>query len=103
MPVTITFHRLSEKQPSHGEDIIWLQSRGSFGYTGFEPRQIVVEYSWQLLEGGEYNGTSCCYESPEDFPPDEAKLVILLDGNVAQAGDLWCSVDDYWKCLGEEE
>ncbi len=46
MPITISFHKLSEKKPKHQEDIIWLQQTSSFGYTGFDPRNIQAEYQW---------------------------------------------------------
>ena len=44
MPVTITFHKVSEKKPEHGQSIIWLQDTTSFGYQGFNPREVDVEY-----------------------------------------------------------
>ena len=99
MPVTIKFYNVSEKKPKHGEDIIWLRRQGSFGYYGYDPRQITVEYQWDILEDGEYNGTSCCYESESDFTSDEATLVILFDGQQVDEDDLWISVEDYWKCF----
>ena len=99
MPVTIRFYKVSEKKPKHGEDIIWLRHAGSFGYYGYDPRQITVEYQWDILEDGEYNGTSCCYESQDDFKPDEANLVILFDGQQATEDDLWIGVEEYWKCF----
>ena len=46
MPVTITFHKVSEKKPEHGQSIIWLQNTSSFGYQGFNPREVDVEYQW---------------------------------------------------------
>ena len=46
MPVAITFHKVSEKKPEHGQSIIWLQNTTSFGYQGFNPREVDVEYQW---------------------------------------------------------
>lgn len=57
MSVSITFYRVSEKMPEHGQDVIWLQPTSSFGYDGYVPRQIQIEYQWTLLdEGGDYSG-----------------------------------------------
>jgi hypothetical protein len=97
MPVTIKFYIIVEKKPEHNQDIIWLKGVSSFEYSGYTLRQVTAEYSWELLEDGEYNGTSCCYEAPDDFKEGEANIVIMLDGHIATDEDLWVSVEEYWE------
>lgn len=94
MSVTITFYTVAEKRPEHGQEIIWLRKTSSFGYDGFYPRHIVVEYSW---DDGE--GCSCGY-SPEDGDTLEGfNLRVLFDGEYAEESDLWLDVEEYWKCF----
>lgn len=104
MPVTITFHKISEKKPKHMEDIIWLRNTSSFGNSGFEPREIQAEYQWTSLdENGWEDGLSFTYEEGDDeilFEEHEnMRLDILFDGYIVKDDTLWISQDDFWKCF----
>lgn len=102
MPATFNFYKLSEKKPNHNESIIWLKPCGPFDYSGFDPMEVCVEYSWIYIdENGEDTGEQCIFESLEDFSEDEARLMILADGWEMMDNHLWCSVEDYWKSLDE--
>lgn len=102
MPVTITFYKISENTPQHGQEIIFFRETGSFDYSGYALRQCCVEYQWNLLEHGLYNGTSVVYESEDDYTPEEAELVILFDGQETTPDSLWIDVEDYWQCFDRE-
>mgnify|MGYP003345377661 CR=1 FL=1 len=101
MPVTITFNKTSEKKPENQESIIWLRTTSSFGYQGFEPREVDVEYQWtELDEDGYETGNSYTFESNEDFSNNEKmRLDLLFDGYIAAPNDLWVSQEDFWKCF----
>lgn len=114
MPVTITFYSIKEKQPHHGEDIIWLSKTSSYGYDGFEPRDIQAEYSWECVDKhGCSNGTSACFDPDTEsgyklgeivkIQGNLWKLQVLFDGWVADGNDLWIGVEDYWKYFEEVE
>jgi hypothetical protein len=112
MPVTITFHKVSEKKPEHQQSIIWLKTTYSFGYQGFEPREIQADYVWENVdEDGRINGCAACFDpetedvnDPEQIINGERwKLFLLFDGWCAHENDLWVDVDEYWKCFEEEE
>lgn len=107
MSVTITFHRISEKKPEHGEYIIWLRNTSCFDMEGFEPREILTEYQWTSLdEDGSPDGNAYCYDSDEDIKdfddPKSVQLDILFDGYIAQSDFLWISQEDYWKCFNSD-
>ncbi len=97
MSVTITFHEISEKKPRHGQVIIWLRPTESFGYSGFNPTEIEVEYSWEDLdENADPTGDYISYVE-NDKVPMGARLVILFGGIVVSNDSLWISLDEYWK------
>ena len=106
MPVTITFHRISEKKPEHLEDIIWLRNISCFDSVGFEPVSIQAIYQWTVVdEDGYCTGNDFIYEGAYDIKnfdnPDNVQLEILLGGYSASGSDLWISLADYWKCFEE--
>ena len=103
MAIQITFYRISEKKPKHNDEIIWLKPTGSFGYYGFEPREITVEYSWtEVDEKGSETGNQCCYSEEDGEELEGHKLEIIFSGYTADDNDLWCSIDDYWACFDNE-
>ena len=98
MSVTITFHTLKEKKPAHQESIIWLQKSGSFGFTGYNPRERTVTYDWaEVDEKGQHTGNYCCYDGEEEL--DGHRLEYYCSGFHLDEDDLWISVDDYWECF----
>ena len=109
MSVTIKFHTISEKVPAHGQTIIHLRQTSSFGFQGFEPHEVEVEYqATEIDEDGE-TGNAVCW-NPEDFAGREYldefqldgisyRVDMLLDCFRAQPDDLWIGVEEYWKCF----
>lgn len=96
MSVDIHFYTIAERRPKHQEKIIWLSEVNSFHLTGFDPREIEVEYQWTEIDdegyetGGaiSYNG----YDLIGNF-----RLDIMFDGYIVQDKTLWCPVKEYWK------
>ena len=105
MPVTITFHKVSEKKPEHGQSIIWLQNTSSFGYQGFNPREVVVEYQWTeyFLADKVATGNSICYNYGDETPEPENgvfyEISILVGSWELEPNDLWIDVEEYWRCF----
>ena len=100
MSVTITFYTFEEKKPKHQESIIWLRSISSFGFEGFDPTEVDVEYCWfEVDEEGYHTGDQVCYDSEDDSVPDGCKLEVMFDGYVATDDMLWIGVEEYWKCF----
>ena len=104
MPVTITFYKISEKKPKHGQQVIYLRGISSFDMYGYEPRETTAYYTWEEIdEEGEETGNSACYD-PEEFPDikvgetiDEGyKLMIQFDEYIATDDVLWVDYDEYW-------
>lgn len=113
MPVTITFNKIKEKKPKHGQEVIFLEGKSSFGVPYFEPRQTQVEYYWDecVLEDGvlDSTGTSICYNEDDKFKEtyteDEMVYVLkmMVDGITLEDEDLWCDVEDYWNSFEEDK
>lgn len=105
MPVTITFHKVSEKKPEHGQSIIWLQNTSSFGYQGFNPREVDVEYQWTeyFLADKVATGNAICYNHGDETPEPENgvfyEISILAGSWELEPNDLWIDVEEYWKCF----
>jgi hypothetical protein len=105
MPVTITFHKVSEKKPEHGQSIIWLQNTSSFGYQGFNPREVDVEYQWTeyFLADKVSTGTAICYNHGDETPEPENgmfyEISIIAGDQELEPNDLWIDVEEYWKCF----
>lgn len=108
MPVTITFHKVSEKKPEHGQSIIWLQNTSSFGYQGFNPRDVDVEYQWTEYFLADNNnkvatGNAICYNHGDETPEPENgvfyEISILAGEWELGPTDLWIDVEEYWKCF----
>lgn len=114
MSVTITFHTVAEKVPTHGQEIIHLRKTSSFGFDGFEPQQITVEYQLTILDDGEDSGSAVCWDPAfthkygdvftlpcDDGSGDEItyRVDILLDCYHAQPDDLWIDQEEYWACF----
>lgn len=107
--ITIKFHRISEKVPTPGQDIIFLQKTSSFGFDGFEPMQIKAEYQLtELDEDMEDCGSAVCWNKEDKgrkhgdiFTVGECtyRVDILLDAYHAQPDDLWIDVEEYWQCF----
>lgn len=103
MAVQITFYRLSEKKPENYEEIVWLKCNSSFGYEGYEPREITVEYCWfEVDEDGNQTGNQCGYSKEDGDTLEGHELEIIFDSYIAEPDWLWCSVEDYWKALDTE-
>jgi hypothetical protein len=98
MPITITFYKVSERKPKHNESIIWLKNVNQYGFEGFEPVELNVEYSWEEIdENGDYTGGSYVYDQNNPPPPVNCKLIILFKAVIAEDDFLWCPVEEYWK------
>lgn len=99
MPVIMTWNTMSEKNPAHGQSIIWLQVTSAFDSYGFQPRELTVEYQWsEFDEQGYDTGVALCYEEG-DKPLPGHRLVILADGWEMSETDLWMDVNDYYTFL----
>ena len=95
MPVTMTWNLFSEKKPTHGQSVIWLQITSSFDAWGFRPRELTVEYQWsELDEDGYDTGNGAWYEEGDE-PLKGHRLVILADGWEMSETDLWMSIEEY--------
>ena len=69
--ITLNFYTLAEKTPKHNESIIYLDKKYSFDSYGFQPREINVEYSWELVESdGTHCGGSVGYDENDPTPPE---------------------------------
>lgn len=112
MTITLKFYSLEEKVPQDGEEIIYLASVSSFGYSGVHTSQGAVYYSWN--GEGDADGVSFCYSSdcPKesmfkvgdtvDFDGSLFTLEIELDGTTynKKYNDLyWTTPEEYWKSL----
>lgn len=103
MAVQFTFYRISEKKPKHNEDVIWLKSVSSFGYYGFEPKELTATYCWfEVDANGEHNGNECCYSEGDGESLEGHSLAIMFGGYTVEPDWLWCSVDDYWDAFDNE-
>lgn len=100
MAISFRFYTFAEKKPQHMEDIVYLKRYSSFDMIGFEPRECSVEYIWdELDEYGDLTGNSVIFESISDCTPEEAKLLILLEGYPATEGTLWMPLEEYYRLL----
>lgn len=105
MPVTITFHKVSEKKPEHGQSIIWLQNTTSFDYQGFNPREVDVEYQWTeyFLADKVATGTAICYNHGDETPEPENgvfyEISIIAGDQELEPNDLWSDAEEYWRCF----
>ncbi len=99
MSVTLTFYKISEKKPNHGETIIWLEGISSFDAAGFMPREVTAEYNWIGIDlDGEDDGEIIAYNGETEMV--ECRLGILFNEYEAEDDFLWMPVDDYWKAFG---
>ncbi len=96
MPVNLSFNKISEKKPEHGQIVIWLQEISSFGHQGFELREIEVEYQWTEFDEDGDTGNSSGYRIT-DKPEDGWRLDIIFDSWIVEDNFLWCSEDEYWN------
>lgn len=112
MPYTLTFHTFIEKAPAHGDEIVLLRQRTSFGsFYWFHTEEVTVEYCWFEYDGDSQTGVQCCYDPDDPTPPEsedgaEWKLWILADGYIAddprfEKEYLWMSTDEWFKSLPE--
>ncbi len=98
MPVVITFNKISEKKPVHGESIIYLQSFDSFGCSGFEPSECEAEYCWfEIDSDGDDTGCQIVYNDEDTL--EDCELRLIIGEYVAEDNTLWVSKEDYWKCF----
>jgi hypothetical protein len=120
MPYNLTFHTFIENKPEHGQRIIFMRKTNSFGFYGFEPKSVEVEYCWfeyhksygVILQ----TGNQCRYDPGDDEAPEADdgrwwELHIMADGYVVDAARfehdyLWIDEDEYYRSLpyiNEEE
>lgn len=100
MPVTFTFHKISEKKPEHRQEIVWMHTVSSFDYYGFEPKSCTVEYQWSEIDGdGLATGNAICYSEDDTDQPENHKLEILFDSWYAEDDWLWMDVNEYQELL----
>ena len=92
-----------KRNQNHGQSIIWLQNTSSFGYQGFNPREVDVEYQWTeyFLADKVATGNAICYNCGDETPEPENgvfyEISILADGWELEPNDLWIDVEEYWK------
>ena len=116
MGVTVTFKDSREELPRYCQDIIYLRRISDvYGASGFDPRQVVVEYVWEELEVDvSYSGNAACFnpETDGEFTPGDIsempdgsmwKLLIILNGVYVDEDHpvLWITVDDYWNSFDQ--
>lgn len=101
MSVTMTWKVFGEEKPKHEQDIIWLRVRGDYGFFGFEPREVTVEYQWEEIDDEGYlTGVGIIY-TEGDNPPENCQLLVLAEGFEIQETDLWMAVEEYDRFLIE--
>ena len=99
MPVNFEFHRMSEKKPKNGEDIIFLASNSIYDFQGYEVVQATVEYTWIVLDDENNDtGQQICYTEGE-FAIG-CKLVIIVNGFETCDDNLWMYPEDFFKAMG---
>lgn len=92
MPVTLTFHKLSEKAPRHGQRIVYLRHSQEM-YEDVELQYCIVRYLWQ-----EQDGTYARYNDG-DVAEDGSNLLVLFGQSTTNGGSLWMDEDDFWKVV----
>jgi len=111
--IQIPFYTTEEKSPSHNQFIIILVGRTSFDMTGFEPRQVNVEYSWEGYDNeGEHTGTSACFNAETESHKKLGDLVLFgldlgttyklewqADGLRSEDIAFWVPEEEYWEAL----
>lgn len=98
MPVVIMFNKISEKKPSHGEAVIYLQTFSSWCNSGFDPRECEAEYCWFEVDGdGNDTGLQIAYHNESEL--EGCELRLILGEQIVEDGDLWVSKEDYWDCF----
>lgn len=112
--ITLNFYTLAEKTPKHNESIIYLDKKYSFDSYGFQPREINVEYSWELVESdGTHCGVSVGYDENDPTPPELSEeeiadgcmyeLVILAEDQYMDENSLWSPADEFWESFTGEK
>ena len=112
--ITLKFYTLAEKTPKHNESIIYLDKKYSFDSCGFQPREITVEYSWELVESdGAPCGVSVGYDEFDTTPPELSEdeiadgcryeLRILAGYQYMDEDSLWSPEDEFWESFPEEK
>ena len=100
MPVTFTFHKISEKKPEHHQQIVWMHPVQNFDSYGFEPRYCSVAYIWSEIDDeGDDTGSTIRYNPEDNETPDGCRLMILFDRFEAREDWLWMDLEDYQDVL----
>lgn len=112
--ITLNFYTLAEKTPKHNESIIYLDKKYSFDSYGFQPREINVEYSWELVESdGTHCGVSVGHDENDPTPPELSEeeiadgcryeLVILAEDQYMNEDSLWSPAEEFWESFTGEK
>lgn len=100
MPVTLTFHKVSEKKPEHGQRVVYLKPIGSSFAYGYDFRSTNVEYCWfSVDEDGFHDGMQISYDPKDTETPDQCVLEIMFDGWTNCDDWLWMDEAEYWAEL----
>lgn len=112
--IKIPFYTFTERSPSHNQEVIYLTKVSVFDQEGFEPREGIVEYSWEDYDkDGSREGSSSCYiEEYDGTPPLGAiiknedgsycKLECIVDGYYSEDISYWTPVDEYHSAFDIE-
>ena len=108
--INIKFWTFEERKPKHYQEIIFLRAMSYMGdYEGFNPRELTVEYVWELSDSNGSLGESCGYDEEDPNPPELSKdeeesgcswkLMINVGGFYDLDGCYWSPVEEYWDCF----
>lgn len=89
---SIPVYNVKDRQPKHGENIVWYRRRSSFGFYGFEPVFTEAEYHWQ-----DDDCTGICYNGEDeiDMYSKGYKLYVLFDGYIVEPDDMYTPLDEW--------
>lgn len=112
--INIPFYTPAEKSPTHDMEAIVLLSVSAFDFCGFDPRRVIIEYTWEGYDSdGNPTGDSCGFD-PEteshyklgDTVSDGSDIIFKLEwhANGKRATDIsyWVPADEYWECLSKQ-
>lgn len=101
--ITLNFYTIEEKQPKFNEEVILILKRHSFGYSGFEPVETIIEFLWEEYdEEGLSTGDYINYsedDSEEEMLKDNYRLVMVdqQSGTFLDKDNcLWCPMNEFY-------
>lgn len=93
MPVNLTFYKVSERRPLHGQQVLFVEE-DHFNKT-YDLRMGTVDYVWQEIDpvSGRPTGTTIWYD-PAEPPPENCRRLIYFDDFETNPDMLWARCDD---------